>query len=335
MSRKLTKIALGIVLAGGGVAYGVQAYAAETCPETNDPSADYKCIYMDVGTSFNNNDPNSTTSAFYELGYTGTLATSIYDTGAVGSKIYDSNITQVLSYYGLTASGNYVTIAGNTVNLAAAPDYPGDNNFDNLNGPSPKDTENYDSDNSFGGIGWALTYNYFFEGELTASGPQFTGGYVDVFFKNWVTGAEEQVLRLNVVSSTINLANLDIYGLISYDWTGGPADIYGLSTPDGTNDCTTPLCQNFFNFQTVLPPDFYTLEGMGVKISWHLDTNVSPPIPQPNQLVQFSTANGDFLIRQTRLDGSVRFAVPEPGVLALLGLGIAGIGGALRKKKAA
>lgn len=327
----------GLLAAAGAMGLMTQAHAAQTCPETNDPAANYKCFYFDTQTDFDGSG-SSKTSSFYQMGYNTTLATSIYTpfnplVSGWSSNIVDSNIKGVINYYGLSGGAtNYTTLSGSTVSLKDTPSFPGQQNIDTLQGDTPpaRDTNRFDAQDDAPLVinkGWGMTYQTFLTGTLDASGPHFTGGYIDLFYQNWVAGTSEQVLRIKITGSTISQANLDLYGKVSFDWTGGGLNQYGLQTPDGVNDCTTSLCQNFLNLQTTVPHDFYSLEGMGIAIQMHLDTNVSPPIPTASQLVaRGGTDSNTYWIRQTTLDGSIEFNTPEPGTLALAGLALVGLG---------
>jgi hypothetical protein len=339
---KLNKLISGLAATGLLAGVSISAFAAPTCPETLDNQADYKCVIIDVGTD-KNGDGDSVTAAFYELGYSGTNATSIYQAGlAIGSTVIDTNIASILQAYGVALGTNSYATAGTvvfpsppapapftpaTVNLNGSTPANAGRNIDSLNplaGPyDPADPVATDTEGLNEGGGFRLTYDYYLVGTLGAGGAVFNDGYFNVFYDDLVTPAVDntQVLRVNVTGSTLQTANLDIFGLVSFDWDG-----------DNVNDCTTAFCQNFWNFQTGSPSDWYSLAGSGVELSMQLDTNVNPPFPT---LASLGVTNGgQNWVRQTTLDGSIRFSVPEPGTLALLGLGLMGLGFSARRKRA-
>lgn len=267
-------------------------------------------------------DGDSITADINELGYSGTLATSFYfgDPSVNGTPVVDTNILPVFGF----TPGAKTSINGTPVNLKNVTSIA-ERNIDSLN---PLAT-GIDDTEGFGlGIsnGWTLTYSYTLQGQvnLAAGGVEFTSGFFDVFYQDLnaaggLNGAEIQVAKILVTGSDVQAANLNIFGEVDYSWCA-------------------PACgafvENFFN-DSASGESFYNIWSSSVPpptINFVLDTNVNPPLPTASQLVQIP---GGPLVRQTTLDGSVTFAVPEPGTLALLGAGLFGAGALRRRNKAA
>lgn len=289
---------------------GSQAFA-QTCPETNDPGANYRCVFLNVGAA---GTGDGVTGSFYELGITGTLATSIYSTPTIGASIIDTNISSVLSSFGI-ATGTYQSLA-EVLGGGPLPDVfisdtatPGQKNVDSLNplASGLDDTEGFNS-----GGGWGLYFNYQINGTLTAAGPVYNSGFFDIFFDDFDNGANDnkKVLRIDVTGSNIAAANLDLLGVVDFSSASAP-------------NLADPFVAAFWNFQTGFPnawADLFAADPL-IAIRFALDTNVNPPIPTADRLVPFTDAQGvTRFVRQTTLDSSVRFNVPEPSSLALGGL---------------
>jgi len=286
---------------------------------------------IDVGFDASGNG-STLTGSIDELGYTGTLATSIYlgDPGTPGTAVIDTNIESVMNTYGF-ASIEGDTYGGPNPGTFSYPLDPSQKNIASLN-PINSFADNNGFTNgitvpygvpSGDGVFWGLTYDYMIEGVTTATGVNFNSGYFDVFYEN---GTDRiQVLRLNVEGSEIAGPNLDIFGHISYDFDGNGTD-------DAAGDS---FVQNFFvDVESGLT--FYELWASGfavgdlMTVSWILDTNVNPPLPTADQLALTDTG---ALIRQTTLDGSVAFQVPEPWTLGLFGAGLLALGFAARRRR--
>jgi hypothetical protein len=302
--NRLSAAALVALLGASG-----SVLAGPACPETLDPQANYKCVFIDRGVS---GFGDGKTAGFYELGLTGTLATSIYQAGlALGSTVIDTNRTSVINSYGFT-TGIYDNVVDNSpkVGISDTASFA-QRNVDSLN-PLAGGFDDTEGINTAGG--WGLTFDYLFTGTLTAGGPAFGGGDIIFTYTDFSTNTSQKVLRVNVTGSSLQLANLDLMGLISFDFDN-----------NGSNDCTTAFCQSFWNFQTG-PENWYALDGQGIKIGFKLDTNVNPPFPDTDQLTAGSNPNNSYWARQTTLDSSVRF-VPEPDSLALVGFAMVGLVG--------
>jgi PEP-CTERM motif len=263
------------------------------------------------------------TSLIGELGYTGTLATSIYlgNPAVAGTTVIDTNQASVMNFYGF-AAGAQTSLGGTPLNFNF-PSNPGNLNINALNNvPAVTDTNGFVSGEGFPGYGqfgsWGLTYDYTIVGVTTGSAVNFTSGYFNVYYQSGAGNPNngEQVLRLNLTGSEFQGVNLSLTGNMSFDFDGNGSDD---STAFSRNFWASANGVSFYNSWLAAPGN----------LTWEIDTNVNPPIPTVNQLWAAPTG---ALFRQSTLDGSITLNVPEPGSLALLGLALAGMGFAQRRR---
>jgi len=253
-------------------------------------------------------DAGTTTGIFFEFGFNGTKATSLYDMtdGSVFGSFYDTNIASELTAAGVPASGT--ALDGNILHQISLvmPNYAGGAaDLDALNSIVPPL-----SGDSEGFLGtWDLQVKYHFDGTLTATGPVYTGGTFEVFFNDLATATlyDTLVLSGNLTGSALNVANLELF----FDVTYALDNFLFVKDSHG----------NYV--------DAYDMIGVpGAPVTLTLNTNVNPPIPTADQLLLVGTN----AIRQADLHGGVTANIPEPGTLALAGLGLLGMG-ALRRRR--
>ncbi len=296
--KKLTRTALATaLLVTGGVASAENMYidVGDTNYESSPP---------------NITDPNSTTGIFDEFGFNQVLATSIYDytDGSVFGAFYDSNVASELNFAGLPAAG--IALDGVTPVSLTVPSCPGPQcDIDALSPLSPplvSDSEGFL-------LTWDLQMEYHFDGTLTAGGPNYTGGYLDIYFNDLINDANDRkVVGLTLTGSDVQLTNLNLF----FDITFAEDDFLWIDDGTGT----------FIDAHDgTVSGDFSTAV---------LDTNVDPAIPTPDQLLLLTDGNGDDnVIRQTHLDGSITAAIPEPGTVAMMGLGLLGLGASVARRR--
>jgi hypothetical protein len=273
-----------------------------------------------------NGDANDETAKFDDFGFTGMWATSIYDfnDSSVAGSFFDTNITSELNEYGITntaAAGgtDFASLAGGTVNLAL-PIVPSQTNIDSLN-PVSDTVFGSTSDDEGYGTTWFFTTEFHIDGTLGAAAPDYTGGFFDIIFNSAIGGlvSTEKVLTASFNRDSVvvdGTATSAASAQIWFDITSAKAGLFTVyNSPTDT-----------------VGEDLADLALLADKPEFRLAFITDPAIPTPESLAVVNSNdfgvidNGAAVIRQTTLDGSGQInTVPEPGSLALIGLGLLGL----------
>lgn len=250
-------------------------------------------------------DADTTTSNFTEFGFSQLLATSVYDLTmgpiGVGTTFYDTNKTANFVALGINPTNSGLALDGIT-NVTLTQPTPGQVDVDNL---SPlTDTDDVEG---FGNT-WKLTTEYFLNGIISPSGPQYTSGTFTISFESLISPTTFVALEGSLTSSGISGPNLDLF----FDITSAADNFLFVKAPGS----------GFVDVHDIL--------ANGGQPTLKLDTNVNPPFPQDDQLL---AVNASSAVRQTTLDGTFLVDVPEPSSIAIFGAGLLALAGLRRKAK--
>lgn len=238
------------------------------------------------------------TGTFTEFGFNQFQATSIYTPIGGGlATIRDTNVTSVLAGFGIAA-----TPYGNTT-------------IGNLSPLTPPHNVAFVDTEGFSGS-WGLVGEYDINGTIGFDGtnfnslPSFTTGSYNVWFDDYSNGfgRDLQVLGLTLTGSSIVPADANLFFDVTFALPGFLLINQGAGFIDAS-----------------------TLVGLNpAQLTMTLDTNINPAIP-PSFAGLLATNTDASRYRRTNLDGTISPSIPEPSMVALLGVGLLGFAASRRK----
>lgn len=221
-------------------------------------------------------------------------------------------ITGLISQLGLnwSATSTFTDLDGNGVDIGDSvldTGFGSINSYLDSNAQSLNNLQTNEGLNSFYNIGFSysnligtVAFNDG-DGGILAN---YTSGTISIFLNG---DPLDELIRLNVTGSTGSVGNLLIFAQVAY------------------------AAEDTFFFNGVTDWTDYPLLTIDARVDFNLDPKV------PGQIGD-DTQGRDRYQRTATLDGSAAFdvnEVPEPGIIALLGLGLIGVGAARRYKKSA
>jgi len=290
-------------------------------------------MYIDLGSNAyevsppNPVDADGTTGVFTEFSFNQILATSIYNVGEAGEtggtvitdvfgSFYDTNVASLLTANTIPTSGTAmdgvttVTLVNPIAAVGSATSAQTD--LDALSPLVPP----FGSDSEGFALSWDLRAEYTFNGILTLAGPVYTGGTLNIYFNDFGVAGDVLAISANLTGSDISLANL----FLDFDITFALEDWLYVKAGGAFVDANDVL-------------------DAGGTPTLRLNTNVNPPIPVPSQLLVVNGVLADGVtpatnaIRQALLNGGITAVVPAPATIAILGLGLLGLGASARRRK--